>query len=234
MCDFRMVLGMDSAQIIEALKRLRVPHDVIADAIGRDRTAATKMLAGKRSIKVGELAPLTELVRKYEANGPSPAGPAPTSLVSVSDVSQLLLQLLPIRFRVQAGAWLNADVYATQDYGEGPIPADPRIPAEAQWLEEVVGESVNRLVSPGMLVHVIDPVAVGYTPREDDLVIIERKRLQGREVERTLKVARLGANGWEFWGDSTVEEFNVPIRIDEDPDSEVRIAGWVRHAIRRF
>lgn len=67
MCEKRMGAStMDGAGIIEALKRLGVPHDRIAEAIGRDRTAATKMLAGKRSIKVTELEPLSRLIAEFE------------------------------------------------------------------------------------------------------------------------------------------------------------------------
>lgn len=230
-----MVRGMDSDDLISALKERKVPHQAIADAIGRDRSAATKMLAGSRSIKINEVEALKALLDKYEGVQRLSAGHEYVVAEAGSNyVSQPSLHFLPIRFRVQAGAWLQADAYATQDYGEGPIPADPRVSADAQWLEEVVGESVNRIVQAGMLVHVVDPVAVGYTPREDDLVIVERKRLQGREIERTLKKVRLGAQGWEFWGDSTFDEFNVPIRIDDELEGEVRIAGWVRHAIKRL
>lgn len=57
---------MNAEAIIEALKRHRVPHDKIAEALGRDRTAATKMLLGKRSVKATELEPLLALVREYE------------------------------------------------------------------------------------------------------------------------------------------------------------------------
>lgn len=58
--------AMDSENMILTLKRLHVPHERIAEAIGRDRTAATKMLAGKRSVKASEMAPLLELLREYE------------------------------------------------------------------------------------------------------------------------------------------------------------------------
>lgn len=68
MCDFRRVPPMDAGGIIEALKRLGVPHGRIAEAIGRDRTAATKMLAGTRGVKVGELEPLSALIAEYEGH----------------------------------------------------------------------------------------------------------------------------------------------------------------------
>jgi len=56
---------MDAAGIIEALKRHQVPQNRIAEAIGRDRTAATKMLAGIRSMKAAEVQPLLDLLAEY-------------------------------------------------------------------------------------------------------------------------------------------------------------------------
>lgn len=67
MCDFRIVPVMTPEAILESLKRYRVPHDRIASAIGRDRTAATKMLGGTRSIKTSEIPALLALLREYGA-----------------------------------------------------------------------------------------------------------------------------------------------------------------------
>jgi hypothetical protein len=148
------------------------------------------------------------------------------------------VQMLPIRFRAQAGAWIDVDVYATDSYGEGPIPADPRISPQSQWLEEVVGESMDLLIRPGSLIHVIDAIALEYSPRQDDIVVIERIRFQGREIERSVKQVVLTADGPEFWGRSSNARWNVPVRLADglegDDSAEVRIAGWVRHAIQRF
>lgn len=57
---------MGSDEIVAALKRLGVSHDEIAEVIGKDRTAATKMLGGKRNVQVKELVPLQNLIAKYE------------------------------------------------------------------------------------------------------------------------------------------------------------------------
>jgi phage repressor protein C with HTH and peptisase S24 domain len=66
LCENRILGQMDSEGILEALKRLGVPHSEIAEAIGRDRTAATKMLGGTRSIKANEIQKLEDLVAKWE------------------------------------------------------------------------------------------------------------------------------------------------------------------------
>lgn len=66
LCDFRMFRHMDAEAIVQALKRARVPHERIALAIGRDRTVATKMLAGTRSVKAAEVEPLTALLKEFD------------------------------------------------------------------------------------------------------------------------------------------------------------------------
>lgn len=63
---FRKLPGMGAEEILEALRRLRVPHERVAAAIGRDRTVATKMLAGGRRVALTELEPLRALLALYE------------------------------------------------------------------------------------------------------------------------------------------------------------------------
>lgn len=63
-----MVARMDADSILAGLKRYGVPHERIAEAISRDRTAATKMLNGQRTMKVGEMPALAALVAEYEAD----------------------------------------------------------------------------------------------------------------------------------------------------------------------
>lgn len=64
------------AEIIRALERLKVPHEEIADALGRDRTVATKLLGNKRSMKVQEIPVLLALVEKYERDSGELIDPA--------------------------------------------------------------------------------------------------------------------------------------------------------------
>lgn len=64
--EYRTWANMDSASIIEALRRLGVSHDDISAAIGRDRTTATKLMNGRRNVQVREINALQELVAKYE------------------------------------------------------------------------------------------------------------------------------------------------------------------------
>jgi len=80
MCDFRNLQLMDSDAIIAALKRYGVPHERIAKVIGRERSAATKMLGGVRRVQADEIAPLSELIAEYEREA-GDVGDRPHSLV---------------------------------------------------------------------------------------------------------------------------------------------------------
>ncbi len=223
---------MDAATLKAELQKPGRSQSALARFMKLDAASVNRMCGGGpgRKISVEE----AEQINAYLA-GTARSGslPAKTSMERLS--SAPTLQLLPIRFRVQAGAWLQADIYATQDYGEGPIAADPRIAPKSQWLEEVVGESMNRVIQPGMLVHVIDAIHLEYSPRDRDIVVVERTRFQGSEIERSLKRVHISGGGVELRGDSTIAEFNEPMPIHGDNDDiEIRIAGWVRHAIVRL
>jgi hypothetical protein len=56
---------MNSEEIISRLKAARVPHETIANALGRARPAASNLLSGKRSLKAHEIAPLVRLLEEH-------------------------------------------------------------------------------------------------------------------------------------------------------------------------
>jgi hypothetical protein len=53
---------MSPEQLLDEIREANIPHDRIAEAMGRSRTAATKLLAGDRALKVQEIVPLTRLL----------------------------------------------------------------------------------------------------------------------------------------------------------------------------
>ncbi|MEH6697227.1 MAG: S24 family peptidase [Brevundimonas sp.] len=91
LCDFRILPGMDSPDDIKAaLQRLGVPHEEIANAIGKDRTVATKIFGtANRRIQAAEIAPLKALIAKYETARGETGDLASTSLQSYVEVEVL-------------------------------------------------------------------------------------------------------------------------------------------------
>ena len=145
---------------------------------------------------------------------------------------------LPILYEVAAGAWLAQD-----DLRQGPIGhyqaiTVPEFDGYPQWLEQVVGDSMNRLVPPGALLHVVDAVALGYEARHDDLVVVLRTRAQGAFLERSVKQVALTPKGPEFWPRSFNPRWSAPLEptdgASDSDDVEVRVVGLVVRAYLKF
>lgn len=146
---------------------------------------------------------------------------------------------LPVRYRVGAGAWHEVDDI---DQADPRMEVAERIDAYApfpQWLEEVVGDSLDKMIPPGALVHVIDAIAMGYQPAHDDLVVVLRSRLGGALLQRTIKQVQMGAAGQiELWPRSHNARWGGPINITAgtttNEDVEVQIVGKVVRAYMKF
>lgn len=176
---------MDSRQIIAALKELRVPHDRIAAVIGRDRSAATKMLNGKRSVKVNEVAPLTDLIEEFRAKGGDEGLSIPAAAPAVDP--RVIPTLLQVRYRVRAGLWQEVEFEEPPEDIAYPVLPNPKFAEWPQWLELVEGDSANLKIPDGHYIHVVDAREMGYAPKTGDWVVVERRRDQGAIRERTVK-----------------------------------------------
>lgn len=137
--------------------------------------------------------------------------------------------LLPVRYEVKAGAWIERDELAQAPMKGPPVSADPAYPADAQWLELVRGDSMDLFYPEGSWVHVIDAIAIGYQARDEDFVTIERKRQQGGLIERSLKQVALKRGKVELWPRSRNPRWNgpLPLGAPRDDEDEVRIAALV-------
>lgn len=146
-----------------------------------------------------------------------------------SDSSELM-----VLHRAQAGNWIEAET-SVDDYIKPPRPVnrDPRFPKARQWLELVVGDSINRLIHDGEYAIVVDAGDVNYSPRRGDLVVVERRRFGGHMRERTIKQVGFGPDERTvlLWPRSTNPRWNEPLQITADADNletlEVEIVGVV-------
>jgi transcriptional regulator with XRE-family HTH domain len=136
---------------------------------------------------------------------------------------------LPVRYRVEAGPWREVED-VQEFYGEFEVPVAARFANFAQWLEEVVGDSMDKLILPGRFVHVVDAVEMGYQPADQDIVVIERKR--GALRERTLKQVEVTGRKILLWPRSSNPKFQEPIDVSQgfhetSDDCDVCIVGLV-------
>lgn len=146
---------------------------------------------------------------------------------------------LPVRDRVQAGAWLLADdtIQAAQPINCA-IGPDPRFAHAEQWLSVIVGDSMDRAdILEGDIGHFVDAPGSGYYPKTGDIVEVERLRFDGSERELTLKQVEVTEDGVLLWPRSTNARWQNPLDLREgaerDDTVEVRIRGVLLSTIRR-
>lgn len=170
---------------------------------------------------------------------PTRPAPSPGERASWAQARTPELTLLPIRDTAQAGAWLLADDHRQEAPATHPVARDPRFPHAHQWLDEVRGDSLNKLnIVEGDLVHCVDAVEIGYYPRTGDIVEVERLRFGGQERELTLKQVEVGPDGIYLWPRSTNPRFRNPLILTDGAgdgeEIEVRIRALVLASVRRF
>jgi transcriptional regulator with XRE-family HTH domain len=139
---------------------------------------------------------------------------------------------LSVRYRVQAGAWLENDSEAPPEQTTLAVAPNLKYAAFPQWLERVVGDSANRRIPDGHYVHVVDAIEMGYRARDGDWVVVERRRDQGAIHERTIKQVEIDAEGGvRLWPRSTNERWQAPVDLTAGSrsreDVEVEIVGLV-------
>lgn len=180
---------------------------------------------------------LVERARLAGDDLPTPARNTPT--VAWTNTRQNTQALLPIRDRVQAGAWLAADDTGQVQPATYPAIQDQRFSHAQQWLSEVVGDSVNLLnICEGDLIHCVSAIDINYYPRTGDIVEVERIRFGGQERELTVKQVEVTMEGIQLWPRSSNPRWRTPLIISDDlaegEEAEVAIRALVVAAIRKF
>lgn len=137
------------------------------------------------------------------------------------------LKVLPVRGIVAAGLWQTVDNLADQALEYVPMVEDPRYSGFPQWADLIRGPSMNRHYLDGDYVHVVDAIALGYSPIPDDHVIVDRREQQGGKIERTCKKVVLHEGRLALAGDSTEEKWNKPLPLSDEEDVEVEVVGLV-------
>lgn len=137
---------------------------------------------------------------------------------------------LPIRYLVQAGVWLETDVsidYVSgiEPLGMSSIAASPQFPAQHQWVEKIVGDSVDKIFRDGSYIHVVSLIGSGIELKSGTLVVVER--VDGHKRERTVKRAMKDADGFKLVGESHNPRWNKPFLVTDADHVTIEIVGVV-------
>ena len=211
--------------LINRLEQLMTEQDISPSAlsltIGGGREAVRMILSGRsknpRMDTLTKLAQALGVSVAYLTGDDDDQGEAPTPRTGPPSEETGL----PIRFRVQAGSFYKVEE-ADEPIGWARITADPRFPIGRQWVEEVVGDSIDRIYPSGSMLLVLDVV---YAPelRLNQLVVVARS-IDGGMIERTVKRVVEIDGALHLVGESSNAKWNKPVKITGDDDSHISIS----------
>lgn len=145
---------------------------------------------------------------------------------------------LPVSYRCSAGVWLETDEHSQVEPRREPAEYIPAYANWPQWLEEIDGDSIDRLIPNGALIHVVDTQAMGYEPADGDIVVVQRSRLGGMLRERTVKQVEILKGKVLLWPRSHnpahQKALDFSAGADNDDGVQVLIVGKVLQAYMRF
>lgn len=147
---------------------------------------------------------------------------------------KLAPRFLPVRYTVQAGLWYEVDAEVPPEQISLGVVPDTRFAGFPQWLEKVVGDSVDLRIPAGHYVHVVDAIELGYAPKDGDWVVVERRRDQGAVRERTIKQIEVSGGQVRLCPRSRNPKWVDAIDLSagaKPGDAEVEIVGLVISAI---
>ncbi|MFC5358162.1 LexA family protein [Azospirillum himalayense] len=179
----------------------------------------TRGLSRNAALKYATLLDISvEWLLTGKGAGPEGSGDEPENTVYVSSV--------PVVGAVQAGNWVEAVQWESDEWYEIAIPPDGRFPNQRRYGLEVRGPSMNELYPDGSVVICIKLIDLGREPRHGERVVVERRRYDGC-IEATVKEFRVQDEKVWLWPRSTHPAFQQPVPLACDGDEEVAITGVV-------
>lgn len=220
--------GVDSGQAFAKYETGEIKTAIFRPAVQRRLAAAVD-------------ATLEELLMRAAAlrvRAPTPTGAVSDSALGAA--GRRAPDIVPLRGRVEPGAWTALDSLADVLAKPTAFVRDPRYPKADQYAREVQGDGMNLAgLLDGDQVHVVAAADISYWPTDDHLVEVERRRRaeDGIERERQIRVVQVRADGVLLWARSTNKRWADPMVAgvgDPQPDGQPRIIGLVVATMRKL
>lgn len=173
-------------------------HQGLADALGVDRSAVTKMLSGRRKIQASELIAIAEYIGET----------VPTK----THTTQVYVNSVVVRAVAASGVWRERG-FVMRSSVAVPIIPDPRLAGFEQYALKIEGTDFNKVFNEGDFPIFVRFQDVRRVPHDSDIVHI--RRVQAGMVEDSVKRVRLVDRHIELWPESTDPSNQRPIIITD-------------------
>ncbi len=126
---------------------------------------------------------------------------------------------LRVEGEVRAGSWLDVDldvdgrVKDLDHFPSVPVNRDTRYPADSQFGLIVRGTSINRHAVEGDILACVEMFALNREIVNDELVVVERTRNAGHQLERTAKFYEKHPDHYKLWPCSTDKKYQEPLIV---------------------
>lgn len=208
---------MDLEWIIKGLEKPGKNRVGLAKALGRNPSAVTMLLAGKRELKAREI---QTVARYLEVDAPE-AGPVETD----HQISTAF-----IVGDVAAGVWAEPGVHFEPILST--VVVDARWPKHSVYLLRVRGSSINRHAKEGDLVLCLDAFAAPRDFQNGDWVVAERTDAAGRKETTVKRVVGNRHTGFVLSPDSDDPAFQQPIKLGKHDGEAVEVKAFVLEFIK--
>jgi len=221
------------SQLPARIKRLRKSRGLnqheFAELLGVSQSTVSRWEKGTQEPEFDQIVALAEL-----------AGETPQQFAYGERVNEeLTLRPVFVMGAVQAGHWVEAVEWVSDEWYSVSLPPHPQFPNVKRYGLEVRGPSMNRVFPEGSVVECVRFEELGTDPQPGDYVVVERHRHDGF-IEATVKKFVLHEGEPWLMPESDHPAFQQPIRPhdgqEDDVDSVIitsLVIGSYRHFFRR-
>jgi transcriptional regulator with XRE-family HTH domain len=225
-----LMSGINRERLKELIKERGETPRSVSRKIGPNAYLVRDILSSKsQNARADTIAKIADVLQVPQSAFMSSAGVGEEPTAYDARQVQIVPRFLHVRYKVQAGNWVETDAQEPPEPITFGVAPDARYANWQQWLELVVGDSVNMKIQPGHYAHVVDAIDMGYSPRTGDWVVVERRR--GAVRERTIKQVEIGPRGTvTLHPRSTNPRWREPVVVNagaEDEEIYVEIVGKV-------
>jgi repressor LexA len=200
------------ADRLDALRVRGKTKSGLARELGVQPARVTEMIAGDRTIKSAEIAPMARYLEMPEAEVLRLAAGDD----QMREPAEAPLSVVPVIGHVQAGQFRHAMEWDHDDRYDAQVSPDPV--HRTRFGLEVRGTSMNRVFPEGTVVVCVPVMEYAHAIGDGNYVVVHRRNEIG-DVEATVKQLQIDENGraW-LWPRSDDPEHQAPMLLPRSND----------------
>ncbi len=223
--------GLMQIWIKNRLRELGKTQVELGEKLGLPHARISEMIKGTRELKAREV---PALAKYLEISAREVVEAFAGELEQVVE-NAIKLRNVTVSLHAEAGVWQDSPEWSDPDeWYDVSIPADPAYHGIRLYGAEVRGPSINKRYAEGSVVIFTNVIETDEAYIPGRRYIVARTSKDNGQHEATVKLLHQDKEGglW-LMPESDDPRFQSPIKLDHDPDYEIRIVGRVVGSYQR-